>query len=342
MSGVGKFQLNGNASAVYDVIPAGSANSGWTSGGLDWDYIDVYGDGRAGKGTLTIAVNGVTVKTYTIVFYGGVASIKAAANYNVLAADAANTSVATISAYDANGTLVPYLAAGTFSATVSTATVLTSSTGFSEDSNVTAVYGGSGNYLADVTTSPVATSGNTATVTYKYTNALGTVFSASPISVSIGGSVKTVKLAFDKASYAPGEKATVTVTTSDSAGNPAKGTPTVFAAGALTSNSASQGLPNAADVDVLINGKKTFTVYAPASTGTWTISGLDVNGNAVSASATVAAADIAAAQAAISTLQTSVAALQTTVASLVASLTAQIKVINSALAKIAKKLKVKI
>ena len=117
----------------------------------------------------------------------------------------------------------------------------------------------------------------------------------------------------------------------------------MLAAGSLLGNVASVGIPLAAAVTIK-NGSKAVTVYAPTASGAWTISGLDNNGVAVTAaSATVSsAADVAANAAAVATLQTSVAALQTTVASLVASLTAQIKVINSALAKIAKKLKVKI
>jgi len=306
----------------------------------------VYADGRGGTGTLTVTVDGKVIGTKKFYFFGQAASAKVTTNRSIAKAgtttfgDCWATAVPAFELLvkDANGITIPDV---TFTPT------LTSSNGLAIDGGFMAQYVCQDNgtntdswaHAFALTGATLATSGSKSTLTWTLINADATVVTATA-DATVGGSASTVALTLDKATYTQGEKATLTITGKDSSGNPVYDGASLT--GVLSSNVASQGLPTAAGTTAT-GGKKTVTVYAPTAAGSWTISGLNPLSAAVSVSATVAsAADLAAAQAAITTLQTSVAALQTTVASLVASLTAQIKVINSALAKIAKKLKVKI
>jgi hypothetical protein len=339
LAGVGSVQINVVAiTGGYAALAAGAANTG------GFDTVKILSDGRAGTSTLTISVNGVVVATKSVTFYGGVATLTAVANKTVLAgAGAASLLAATITAKDANGTLVPFLTAGTFSAVSSSTTVLASSGTFAEDATTT--YGGHGNYTATVTSGPLAVSGNTATITYTYTNATPTTFNAAPLTFNIGGSASTVTFAFDKTSYTPGAVAVITVTAKDSAGNPAASAVVVLA-NALVSNVGASGLPNAAALTSK-NGTATLSVYAPATAGPWTVTDAanTVTGAAITASATVAggtsgglsAADsaaIAAAKASADAATAAVATLSTTVASLIASITAQIRALAAQIAKL--------
>jgi hypothetical protein len=336
--GVGATQINAGTSGGYATLAAGAANTG------GFDTVKVIADGRAGAATVTISVNGVTVATKTLTFYGAVASLTAVANKSVLGTNAATLLAATVTAKDAAGTLVPFIAAGKFSAVSSSTAVLASSGTFAEDLTVGGTYGGQGNYTATVTTGVLSASGQTATITYTYTS--GTlVVNAAALTFTVGGAASTVTFAFDKTSYAPGTAAVITVTAKDSSGNPAASAVVVLA-NAIVSNVAASGLPNTAALTSK-NGTATLSVYAPATSGTWIITDAanTVTGAAVTATTTVAggtggglsAADsaaIAAAKAAADAATAAVATLSTTIASLIASITAQIRALAAQIAKL--------
>jgi len=318
----------------YAVQDAGVNNVASTS---------VYSDGRNGTAKVSVSVDGKVLKTYNVNFYGQPAS--AAVKVNRSVAHAANTTYAAawnglvapafeLTMKDAKGILLPDFA-GSLSVTSSNLLAIDPSGYVAQDDGT---YTDSWAHGFDLRGAANAVSGSKATLTWTIVNPDASTVTATA-DATVGGAAATVTVALDKATYAQGEKATLTITGKDASGNPVYDGASLV--GALTSNVAAQGTPTAAKTAVA--GKATATIYAPTAAGTWTLAGYDANSAAVSVSATVSsAADVAANAAAVATLQTSVAALQTTVASLVASLTAQIKVINSALAKIAKKLKVKI
>jgi hypothetical protein len=281
--GVGAIKISGGTSGGYATLAAGSAQVG--SAGVS-DTVTVLSDGRAGNATVTITVNGVTVLSKTLTFYGAVAAISAVANKSVLATNFPTTTAATITATDAAGTLVPYVAVGKFSAVSSSTSVLLNSGSYAEDATTT--YGGHGNYTATVTTGVLSASGQTATITYTYTSGT-TVINAAPVAFTLGGSASTVTFAFDKTTYAPGTAAIITVTAKDSAGNPAA-SGTVVSANAITSNLAASGLPNTALL-ASQNGVATLKVFAPGTAGTWIITDASnvITGGAVTATASVTA-----------------------------------------------------
>lgn len=336
------------------------------SGAAGEDFF-IHADGTAGTATVTVKVNDVVVATKTVKFYGNATKMEVTKNYTVLRAGTAeamgsladvaadsvtvtggfylvpastNDPALAVIATDALGTRVPV----TLSATSSNGNKLSATlTQFTDAGLGLYTAGVFAKHVVISSAGAAAASGDAATLTLVGTNADGTTIT-SDVPVTFGGAASKITMGFDKASYAPGEMGTLTLTVKDAAGNVAYDNQQLLLASASSNLNNGGTLPTVAGA-YNAGGKYTKTVYAPVANGTWTVSATDINANVVSASATVAipaSATETANAAAIATLQTSVAALQTTVASLVASMTAQIKVINAALVKIARSLKVKL
>jgi len=117
------------------------------------------------------------------------------------------------------------------------------------------------------------------------------------------GTPSSVKIAFDKATYAPGEKATVTVSVLDAAGNivPAQTVANAFTTGGITSNTA-LGAQSAdlTSTSVVVEGATSaalkttagaqqYTVYMPVSTGAVTLSATGSTGLALAGRVAVSA-----------------------------------------------------
>jgi hypothetical protein len=351
ISGVGQL-ATGSSGATGNYLAVAAA-AGTDSGPNDF-Y--VYSDGRSGVGTITIAVNGVTVATKTVTFYGSVASYVVSTKNAVLSVgSSADTQVLTVQALDANGVAVPsatvHVSSGTTTvATVDSATVTTSSTGVAADIGINGVAKGSA----------VITVGNAATSP--------TVSATATISVVAAG-ISSVALSFDKTEYTPGEKATITITAKNADGALVgdEAYATLFATGGITSSSSLTTDLSAVSVTT-VNGVKTYTVYMPLAAGPVTISATlgasvatAIQATAVTASATVltngvaeAAADAAAeatdaanaateaadaATAAAQDAADAVAALSTQVSEMVSALRKQITSLTNLVIKIQKKVR---
>jgi hypothetical protein len=222
----------------------------------------IFADGRAGVGTVTVAVNGVTVKTYTISFYGDVASLTATTKITHIAVGATTAGVVEVVAKDANGVVVPGV---TITGTASSTTAITAVTPAADGDN-------DGDQLVGITAASTAAGAYTAT--FKVTvNSVDIVSNAASFTVA-KTTAKTVTISTDKAEYAAGEKITVTVSANDSNSNGiADGARDLFAA-TVTSTSALQGTLPGTSV-TLVSGKATYTVYAPLASGPVTISGTE-------------------------------------------------------------------
>jgi hypothetical protein len=342
---------------------ARSATSGVLTG-ANVAYVHINSDGTAGTGTVTISVtDGVTAATTvlgtkTVTSYGTNTAITATANYTIGKAGGAvtgtnavapaETSVATTPAVivhltDAAGNGV----VGTVAEVSSDVTVVNSDTsGASCGADDGTVGSGLGYYNCQFTTAASATSGKTATLTFR-TNPSGdgVTFLTATVPITIGGSVSTETIALDKTSYTPAQAMTVTFTGKDSAGNP------VYdgaASPAVTSSKLVGGtLPGASQYVGGTKASGTNKLFAPAISGDFTL--FATSGNTaltpLSVTATVtggttgglSAADsaaIAAAKAAADAATAAVATLSTTVASLIASITAQIRALAAQIAKL--------
>jgi hypothetical protein len=290
------------------------------------DWIAVYSDGTSGTATITFtgATSGVALGTKTVTFSGTTltkfaAPTIAATDSSVINATGANTTTVSVLPQDANSNLVAGLASGTdfyaFSSDTAVATVAYST------------YSATTGYAFTVTGVAVGTTnisfGNASTL------AASTIKSAT-VAVRVGsGTPNSVTVTTDKASYAPGEKMTVTVTILDSTGKAVTGNvayANIFSSTGITASSNLSGtntLPatgSVADYSNLTN-TKTYTIYAPVTGGTltfsWTGGTALATANQVAGTKVVTVTDSgAAALAAVTALATTVASLKTLITTL--------------------------
>ena len=316
----------------------------------------VWADGTAGTGSVTITVKDKvseatsTLATKTFTFFGDVAKLAVAAtNFTIgkagsetgksVAGRTESGEVTNAGALNASTTTPAFVVkltdSGDRNVSMTAPTVVSSDANVvasgtcTEDNGSSATYssGGKGFYNCSFTSAVNAASGSKATLTIRTldpADATSTTYLTTTVAVTIGGSVATETISFDKTSYAPGEAMVITRTAKDSAGNPvADGT----AAPAITFSKSVGG--TAPGASTYVGGKKatsatTPTVFAPAVAGAFTANATSGNtaGSAITASATVTDANAG--------LLTQIDALN-----------AKIVALNALIAKIMKKLGVK-
>jgi len=332
----------------------------------------ILSDGRAGTATITITTNGATYSPKTVVFYAKAAKTITAAVAHPVLKIGANTGAVSVAAVDANGTNwtgTAYIVASAAADALVAGSATTPVACAAYDATngilcpVTAIAAGTAKFkIIDASTVALATAtSNEVTVTVSSATA------------------NTVKLAFDKSTYAPFEKATITVTPVDVAGKMIAGQTlaNLLATGGITStigfSANSDTLTAVAITTDPKTGAASYTVYMPAGSGDLTISAtggtsLPAAGQVkVSATASVvnssvdaatdaaneatdaanaatdaalAAADAAdAATAAAQDASDAVAALSASVSKLISSLRAQITSLTNLVIKIQKKVK---
>ena len=334
--------------------------------------INIYADGTAGTSTINVSTPSVTFATKSMTFYAKAAKTITAAVATPVLGVGANANAVSATAVDANGTawtgaayIVASAAADALVGGSATTPVACTydTTDLVHYCPVTAIAGGTAKFkVIDASTVALATAtSNEVTVTVS------------------AAAVASVKLSFDKTSYAPFEKATISVTPLDASGKAvsAQAAAAFLATGGITGTYAfsagSDTLTATTFATSYLTGAKAYTVYMPAASGDVKITAtggaaLPVSGQvAVSATASVvnssvdaatdaaneatdaanaatdaalAAADAAdAATAAAQDASDAVAALSATVAKLVASLKAQITSLTNLVIKIQKKVK---
>ena len=218
-------------------------------------YIGIFADNTSGVGTVTItSASGVVLAVEKVTFYGDIATVVTTTAKPVIATGS-NADVVTAVAYDAAGVTV---GAGTLYAVSDSASVVSNSY-----TSATIVDGVAKFALTGVATGTAGikvSTGSTATTT-------GAVVS-NTAPVRVEGSVASVKVAFDKATYAAGELATITVTPVDAKGLVLSGKTfaNLFATGGLVSSYAFGSFSDsltAVSVTTDANGVKTYKVYMP-------------------------------------------------------------------------------
>jgi len=288
------------------------------------DYIAVFPDGNSGVGTITFtgSTSGVALGTKTVTFSGVTlkkfaAPTIAATDSTVINATGANTTTVSVLAQDDAGNLVSGLVPGTASTSDFFA--------FSSDTAVATVaystYSATTGYAFTVTGVAVGT----ATITFgnASTLAASTIKSTASAAIRVGSATPSnVTVTTDKATYAPGEKITMTVTILDSTAKAVTGLNTyanIFSSTGVTANMtlASGTLPVSTVTDYSnTTNTKTYTLYAPVTGGkltfSWTGGTALATANQVAKTLDVTVADAGAANAAaIASLQTAVASLRT-------------------------------
>jgi hypothetical protein len=263
----------------------------------DGTALYIYSTGTAGTATVTIktVTTGLTVGTKTVTFYGTKSSVAIGTSIYKIARTGGNTvsGMFTVKVFDSSGTrTVPGVTFANISSDPSQIATITCADTTGDASTADGVYS------CSATSSATSTSGGKATLTVQTLAYLSSsTYIGTTYDVTLGGGVSTVVLTTSKASYDPGEAMVVTATAKDASGNPVYdglAGPTLTAnkaiGGTLTMNayvggvstsqtrSSTTGLVTAAD-----------TVYAPAASGTFRVSGLagDAASTPISVTATV-------------------------------------------------------
>jgi hypothetical protein len=225
-----------------------------TGGGNATEYW-VFSDGRTGEGVITIKVGGVLVSTKKVTFYGASASYAVGTAtgdaLSKLYLGVGETATVKFIGLDKSGktsSLVPTVTGISDTPTVATVT---------QSTNVVTITG------VKVGTTTVYAANNAV-------KADATIISAGVAVEVTAKTAKTVTMSFDKASYAPGEKMTLTIKAVDANGRPVADGSRALLDASATANILPNGTLPAASVD-LVSGSATYTLYAPASAGDLTI-----------------------------------------------------------------------
>jgi len=308
-----------------------SATFLYTPGANGTDF-GIYSDGTAGTATITISTPSTTYATKSVTFYSTtVAKIVGTKALNTMGLGS-NANTVLGKATDANGNVVGS-ATAVYAYSSNTAVVSDSGTACTYDTTYQI-------HKCDLT----GVAAGTAKITLRNSGTAGaaaTVSSAETIEVTVNANAPaTLTMKWDKATYAPGDKAYLIVSALDSAGK-AVGPQTlgamINASGMSVSGSFSgtQTIPNT-DVSYTLAAKNaligssvtttdavaTITVYMPYSGGTVSVSAtagtsFPAAAQATKVTATASVTDSgAAALAAVTALATTVASLKTLITTL--------------------------
>jgi hypothetical protein len=231
------------------------------------NVVQLFPDGASGVATVTISsAAGVVLGSKTVTFYGSAASITAsttALTTGTVAKVGSNTGLISFKVADAAGVAVT---TGTYYVVSADATIISNSY------TACSAYDATNGFRCDLT--GVAKGSTTVYVTNRSsaTDTTTEVKSAA-VSVRVGTTTPaSVSVTTDKSSYAPGEKATITVTVKDADGNvvPSGTYTNIFATGGIVANytlGSGSDTTTASSVDGAVDGVKTFTVYMPVTEG---------------------------------------------------------------------------
>jgi len=314
------------------------------------DTITVWADGTAGEATISLTgvTSGYKWPSKTVTFTGtAIAKLVIAAENPVIAATGGSEDDAiSVQAFDSDGKQI----------SAPTIYVLSSDQTKISDNYVSCTAGWAAAYKASYCTltavgagtSKITVSTHAAASVYQGDGVTTTKVTSNEVSIRVGSvTAASFSLSLDKATYAPGEKATLTVTPLDAAGLPVAGVygaantnangayATFFATGGITSDYATYTGSDTTTAVYLnvspVTGKKAFTIYMPlqASTITFKASAGShfsavyqnntgaLTGTPVSVSAKVTAnTEAAAALAAVNALAVTVASLKTLITTL--------------------------
>jgi hypothetical protein len=279
--------------------------------------LTVRADGTAGTSTINISSSVVTFAAKSVTFYAKAAKTLTPTVRHPILAVGANTGAVGVTAVDADGiswTGTAYIYATSAASALIAGSETPASCSWAATTgircNITGKLVGTAKFkVIDAATVATATA------------------SSDEFSVTVSaGTPGSVTLSFDKATYAPFEKAKITVTVLDTNGGglPAQTVSNVFAAGGITSSVGfSQSSDTLTATDVVLQaasssatgavaGSQVYFVYMPASGGDVTISATGSTGLPVAARVAVSATAkvVSAAETAASTAATTAAAAQ--------------------------------
>jgi len=196
---------------------------------LTGETIVIFSNGTAGTGTITVtkASNGAAITTMTVTFVGDATSGSAALSDTVTPLGTSGTSTVDLYAQmkDSGGNLVTSGTFYVFSSDTKVAGSVPTSTGATSYQTGHRCDGTANSSSWNTTTKVltckvVLTDTGTATITLRDSwTVTASTWTSNEITIDVrGNTVRTLKVAFDKTTYAPGERAILTLTALDSAG----------------------------------------------------------------------------------------------------------------------------
>ncbi len=286
IEGPGLLGINADATAVTTAATGRAVSVTSTGANDSAAVVTVWADqtGVGGTGTVKIYTGTTLLATETVTFYGNVAKLTATQLLYSVDDDAASVSVVKITGTDANGVAVPVQAAD--GAVVETATSLSVTAIADANNGATAV---------DVTVDAADAKYGVKSFTWKHTSTALTVTGSVVVSEN---TAEKVTISFDKATYTPGELMTVTVSAVDVNGNQvADGNRLLLKndVGIIANVSLVASTLPTDETIALVNGKASYTAYAPLVSGPLTLTateGTDTNSTtkgSITASASVGA-----------------------------------------------------
>jgi len=223
------------------------------------DTIIVMSDGTAGTGTITFTMGSTVLGTKSVTFAGTASTITAYYVDTVISKSASAQTAVKALVKDSAGNKL----------TTGTVYAYSSDTAVISDSPVACTYSTTyAMHACAITTADTGTA--SITIRNKATVSTSTIASDA-LSFTVRGTlVKSFTASFDKASYAPGEKAILTVNAKDVLGNTIDGA--ISSAFTITQDkSFSSGSLNTTFTPYLATGSETTVVYMPNAGGTVTI-----------------------------------------------------------------------
>ena len=262
------------------------------------ERIYVWSNNVAGTATITTTTfSGLLIGTETITFTGPVTGLAVTKSYNSMTAYGSIVR----SGGRTSGNLVEITATDSGARAVGglTITCVSASPSVITGCTPTASTDYPGEYYLAFTSAANSSSGAKATVTVRVVDpaiTTSTAYLTTTVDLTLGSTIATEAITFDKAEYSPGEGMVITRSAKDSSGNPVFDGATGLA---LTANKSLGGTAIAActyyagtcSTSTSALGKELvkFTTFAPAAPGAFTVSGIGglLGGVAISATATV-------------------------------------------------------
>ncbi|NBR12836.1 MAG: hypothetical protein EBU00_11760, partial [Alphaproteobacteria bacterium] len=262
VSGPGTVGLGNLATAASNRGKSKALNV--SNGGASFDSftdtVVVFADGSAGTATITFTMGSVALGSKTVTFAGTAATITAYYVDTVISKSASAQTAVKALVKDAAGNKL----------TTGTVYAYSSDTAVISDSPVACTYSTTyAMHACAITTADTGTA--SITIRNKATVSTSTIASDA-LSFTVRGTlVKSVTASFDKTSYAPGEKAVLTVNAKDVLGNTIDGA--ITNAFVITQDkSFSTSATRSADfTPYLATGSETTVVYMPSAGGTLTL-----------------------------------------------------------------------
>jgi hypothetical protein len=233
-----------------------SNTAGMTGAG---DTLTVFSDGSAGSATITFTMGAVSLGTKSVTFAGTASTITAYYVDTVISKSATAQVAVKALVKDAAGNKL----------TTGTVYAFSSDTAVISDSPVACTY--STTYAMHSCSITAADTGTASITIRNAATVSGSTIASSALSFTVRGTlVKSVTASFDKATYAPGEKAILTLNAKDVLGNTMDAV--TSSAWVITQDKAfSSGTLASTFTPYLATGSETQVVYMPNSGGTFTI-----------------------------------------------------------------------